>query len=300
MIMGSVPSSDRLITAAGAVVLRPTDRGPEALIVHRPHHDDWSLPKGKLDKNETPDLTAVREVAEETGVTIRLSRPLPDIRYQVEDRPKVVHWWLGVALEDGTEERAADGEVDEVRWVRLEKARELLTYDDERKLLDHAVSLTPTTPLIVVRHAKALPRKEWEGDDEARPLDGHGLDQTEKLTPRLVARGVGRVVSSPAWRCVATVLELASSLGLTIERQSVLSEPYGEANPQSVRTTCGEWRRQVSQSGTPTVFCGHRPVLPDMLAGFGMEDHFFEPAEMAIAHVDEHGEVLDIERIEAP
>lgn len=281
-------------------MLRPTDRGPEVLIVHRPHHDDWSLPKGKLDKGETPDLTAVREVAEETGVTIRLSRPLPDIRYHVGERPKVVHWWLGIVLEDGTEKRAADGEVDEVRWVRLEKARELLTYADEQELLDHAMSLPSTTPLLVVRHAKALPRKEWEGDDEARPLDGRGLDQTAKLTPRLVARGVGRVVSSPAWRCVATVLELASSLGLTIERQTVLTEPYGEANPQGVRTACGEWRRQVSQSGTPTVFCGHRPVLPDMLAGFGMEDHFFEPAEVAIAHVDEAGEVLAVERLEAP
>ena len=59
--------------AAGAVVVR---KGPEVLLVHRPKYDDWSFPKGKLDPGEHLTSCAVREVAEETGLDIRLGPPL--------------------------------------------------------------------------------------------------------------------------------------------------------------------------------------------------------------------------------
>ena len=70
------------IVAAGAVVLRP-DHGGEVLLVHRPRYDDWSWPKGKQDPGEHVTATAVREVLEETGVEIRLGRPLPPQWYAV-------------------------------------------------------------------------------------------------------------------------------------------------------------------------------------------------------------------------
>ena len=75
--------------AAGVVVFRP---GREVLLVHRPKYDDWSFPKGKLDRGESAPAAAVREVLEETGLRVRLGVPLavaalPGQRGPLEDRP---------------------------------------------------------------------------------------------------------------------------------------------------------------------------------------------------------------------
>jgi len=90
------------IQAAGAVVLRNIDDGArEVLVVHRPSYDDLSLPKGKLKPGEDLPTTAVREVAEETGINIRLTMPLQPIEYtgkystrdgKPKSRAKVVSW----------------------------------------------------------------------------------------------------------------------------------------------------------------------------------------------------------------
>ena len=61
------------VLAAGVVVFRP---GRRVLLVHRPKYDDWSFPKGKLDRGEHHTVAAVREVAEETGLHVRLG-PAP-------------------------------------------------------------------------------------------------------------------------------------------------------------------------------------------------------------------------------
>ena len=62
----------RTVLAAGAAVWRSGKAEMELLVVHRPRHGDWSLPKGKLDPGERLPVTAVREVLEETSVPIRL------------------------------------------------------------------------------------------------------------------------------------------------------------------------------------------------------------------------------------
>ena len=86
----SVPDPD--VIAAGAVVVR---KGA-VLLVHRPKYDDWSFPKGKQDPGEDDVVTAVREVAEETGVEVRLGMPLPSTAYvQLDGRTKLVHYWRG-------------------------------------------------------------------------------------------------------------------------------------------------------------------------------------------------------------
>ncbi|MDX6357641.1 MAG: 8-oxo-(d)GTP phosphatase, partial [Nocardioidaceae bacterium] len=65
-------SSPDDVLSAGAVVLR---KG-QVLLVHRPAYDDWSFPKGKLDRDEHAAVAAVREVGEETGLRVRLGVPL--------------------------------------------------------------------------------------------------------------------------------------------------------------------------------------------------------------------------------
>jgi 8-oxo-dGTP diphosphatase len=127
-------SSDE-IQAGGGVVL---DDDGRVLLVHRPKYDDWSLPKGKLDPGETFAQAALREVWEETGVRCELEGELPEVRYSVRGRPKVVRYWLMRVVDDlGFEPNA---EVDEVRWVSPEEAVEVLTYDRDKGVVAAAGS----------------------------------------------------------------------------------------------------------------------------------------------------------------
>ena len=106
------------VVAAGAVVTRKGPEGREVLLVHRPKYDDWSFPKGKQDPGEHVTATAVREVLEETGVEIRLGRPLRPQLYNVSGgRAKIVHYWVGhVVGDDDLSTYQANDEVDDLGW----------------------------------------------------------------------------------------------------------------------------------------------------------------------------------------
>ncbi len=124
----------KLVRAAGGVVTRDGDGGPQFLAVHRPRYDDWSLPKGKLERGESPEAAAAREIAEETGVVVRLGAALPDHRYTDRfGRPKVVHYWQMTPV--ATADRAPDDEVDETRWITAAEAATLLSYENDRRLV---------------------------------------------------------------------------------------------------------------------------------------------------------------------
>jgi 8-oxo-dGTP diphosphatase len=102
-------------------------------IVHRPRYDDWSLPKGKLDPEETFEQAALREVWEETGLRCRLGRELPSVEYEVRGRPKIVRYWLmSVEADSGF---TPNDEVDELRWLSPVDALDLLTYDRDRAVV---------------------------------------------------------------------------------------------------------------------------------------------------------------------
>jgi 8-oxo-dGTP diphosphatase len=123
-------SSDE-IQAAGGVLMRD---GLLA-VVHRPRYDDWSLPKGKLDRGESFEDAALREVWEETGIRARLERELPEVRYTVRERPKLVRYWL-MSVESERDSFEPNDEVDELRWLPPGAAVELLSYDRDKQLLD--------------------------------------------------------------------------------------------------------------------------------------------------------------------
>ena len=117
------------VEAAGGVVLSDG----QVLLVHRPRYDDWTLPKGKLDRGESFEEAALREVEEETGLVCRLGHELPSSEYRDnKDRPKIVRYWL-MEVEGG--EFEANDEVDEVRWVSLDEAADELTYERDREVL---------------------------------------------------------------------------------------------------------------------------------------------------------------------
>ena len=119
-----------MIRAAGGLVVGDDGR---VAIVHRPHHGDWSLPKGKLDEGESWEGAALREVEEECGLRCVLADELAPHDYEVGGVPKRVRWWRMTVGEDlGF---VPSGEVDELRWVTPEEAATLLTYAADRSLL---------------------------------------------------------------------------------------------------------------------------------------------------------------------
>ncbi len=118
------------VEAAGCVVRH----GDLIAIIHRPHYDDWSLPKGKLDPGETFEDAAVREVREEIGIDGTLGAELPSVEYEDrKGRSKVVRYWT-MEVDDVPEFRPND-EVDEVRWLPEAEARALLTYERDQAVL---------------------------------------------------------------------------------------------------------------------------------------------------------------------
>ena len=126
----------RVVQAAGGLLWRRRDDGTlEVLVVHRPKYDDWTLPKGKLDPGESHETAAAREVWEETGMRGRLGRELPATRYHDRHgRPKRVRYWEMQVEEGG--EFVPNHEVDEVRWVDLDTAARMLSYERDRALLE--------------------------------------------------------------------------------------------------------------------------------------------------------------------
>ena len=118
------------VNAAGGLVVRDE----RVCLVHRPKYEDWTLPKGKLDRGESFEDGALREVWEETGLRCRLVEELEPARYRDQKgRPKLVRYWaMEVVGDDGF---APNDEVDEVRWVPVEEAAERLSYEHDRRLV---------------------------------------------------------------------------------------------------------------------------------------------------------------------
>ncbi len=133
--------NDAEVRAAGGLVVRDRGEGPELAVVHRPRYDDWSLPKGKLERGEGWEEAALREVEEETGLRCALGRELEPARYRDrKGRTKLVRWWLMSPLGGSFE---AGDEVDELRWMTPEAAGELLDYEHDRDLVRSALAPRP-------------------------------------------------------------------------------------------------------------------------------------------------------------
>jgi 8-oxo-dGTP pyrophosphatase MutT (NUDIX family) len=284
------------ILAGGAVVTRehPT-RGTEVVIVHRKRYDDWTLPKGKTDAGESIPASAVREVWEETGVRIRLGLPLDRICYEAgKAGPKQVDYWGGVVLE--AHRRAPDAEVDVVSWLPVRAALSRLTFAHDHFLVQQYIEHPPTTPLIILRHAKAMDRKDWSKKDAARPINSRGRRQAELLVPMLAAYGVTGLVSSSSSRCVATMVPYARRRELAIQRHDKLSEEDGTDDPGGVAKLIRKVRDDALTARQPTALCVHRPVLPHVLEALDLSPATLVTGEFLVAHLTADGTVQAVER----
>jgi len=281
----------KLIRAAGCLVWRYGSREPEVLLVHRPRLDDWSFPKGKLDRRESAPAAAVREVQEETGLRVKLGIPLPDQHYLVRRNvPKVVHYWAATPPADANvTSYEPNHEIDRVRWFRVSKARRKLTYLHDAELLDTFAAMAfDSRPLVILRHAHARHRKTWRSDDEDRPLRAEGIRQSDRLVPLLSAYGMKRVLTSDAERCVDTVLPFVNSGRIRLQLDPTLSEEATDKKQvdKTMRRLLGNRKR--------VVVCSHRPVLPLVFKAIGLEPVALSPGGFVVVH-RRQGKIVAVE-----
>ena len=243
------------VLAAGALVWRLKNDKLQVLVVHRPRYDDWSFPKGKAEPGESMVLTAIREVAEETGRQIVLGRYLGKARRRLVSgrKKRTLYWAAQVLPEAGPGEGlraavkpASKREIDKVRWWKVKKAARKLTHADDKRLLARLVDWYESGQLqvhslVLVRHAKAVSRATWGygiNSEITRPLVmGRGQAQARDVAALLSAYGVRELVSSPWRRCVDTLAPYAHGCGLDLRSDEAFTEVSALMAPELMQAS---------------------------------------------------------------
>jgi 8-oxo-dGTP diphosphatase len=136
------PASLKRQISSGGVIYRKTGQNLEVVLVSVKNGRFWCLPKGLVDKGETPEVTAVREVREESGLSGRIVDELGDISYwyyiQGENTKcrKTVHFYLMEYVSGDTKDH--DFEVDGAEWFPLETALEKASFKGDRSIIERA------------------------------------------------------------------------------------------------------------------------------------------------------------------
>lgn len=280
-------------------------------MVHRPRYQDWSWPKGKLEPFESFPAAGVREVAEETGLQVRLGVPLPSAHYRLGDHSsKRVHYWAARGTFDPLPAPPRPREVDRTEWVSIDEAAGRLSRRGDRVQLEalveaHDLGTLDTYPLIIVRHGHSRPRNVWGRAESERPLIAAGRNQALNLVETLAAWQPTKVISSPWTRCVQTLQPMAKASGVKLKTKNKLSE---DGHRRDRAGTARVISKQLSK-GVPTVVCTHRPVLgtvlgvlaghaaPGLASELPRHDPFLEPGEVLVAHINRRSHrVVAVER----
>jgi len=279
------------VLAAGAICWRIVDGKARILLVHRGDRSDVSLPKGKLDPGETLPQTAVREIQEETGLTVSLGAPLGTVEYTLPSgKEKVVYYWSAEVSAHALElsKFVPNSEISSVEWVSLGKARKKLSYAHDVDVVDRFAARLKagrarTFAIIALRHGKAVPPSSWDGPDATRPLLQRGSDQALSVAPAIAAFAPEKLVSSSAVRCASTIAPLAGYLSLPVKETDKISQDAYEDGEASIADVVAK-RLKKRQTA---VLCSHGPVLPDIIEEVARQTH------SAIDHALRSSEMLD-------
>jgi 8-oxo-(d)GTP phosphatase len=257
-------ASAAVIRAAGAVLWRPSRRyGLRVALVHRPRYDDWSLPKGKTEPGEVAPVTAAREVEEETGFRAAIGRSLTTVSYKANGGPKTVQYFAARRVGGLF---APNKEVDRMEWLPVGKAAERMSYEfDQAVLRTFALEPAKLSGIVLVRHARAGHREEYDGEDETRPLDAKGRRQAEALVGELSVFAPTAVHSAPLERCRSTVAPLAESVGQDVLFESVLAEDAYRDDPAGARRRLVELAGTGEADGSTVVVCSQGGVIPGVV-----------------------------------
>lgn len=204
---------------------------------------------------------------------------------------QVDYWAARVHGDDDVAGYVRNDEIDDVEWVPWAEAERRLSYDHDRRTLAQARPLRRRTQaLVVLRHAQALARGSWDGDDRRRPLVPAGEAEAERLVAILEAFGVRQLHSSSSVRCVATVSPFVHATGWPLRSYDELSEEGVDAG------TIEDLVRELMTGAAGAVVCTHRTVIPSLLEPIALAQDEFAPAEMLVVH-HRKGAVVASERI---
>jgi 8-oxo-(d)GTP phosphatase len=289
------------ILAAGAVLWRKSEKKKiEVLIIHRPKYDDWTFPKGKAEIGEPLIACAYREVLEETNIETAFGPYLGEVEYLTNDGKKKVSFWSAKVVKE--KDFKPNTEVDQLKWVEVTKVKELLTLDTDRKILEQFLQIEPDTkPLILLRHAKAVTRDEWQGEDDDRPLDSYGQNQAKRLLAMYQVFNLEQIHSSDAVRCYDTVVAIAKGLSIKLEVTGKLSESTFKKDKEKAF----DYAKDLIKLNESVLLCSHNPILPKMLnkltkkSEVDADEGKLLPADGWVIHRIGK-EVIQIDRIDSP
>lgn len=276
-----------MIKAAGVLLWR--EREPlqvEVALIHRLAYDDWTFPKGKPESGETYLQTAYRECIEETGLVPTFGAYLGEIDYKYDGKKKRVFFWMAQATNINAK-FAPNPEVDKLSWMSVKEARHFLSYDEDREILRRFVRAERHSKVMIfLRHAKAIKRDEWLGEDSDRPLSHIGQLQSTKIHQNLRMYSVEEIHSSDAIRCIDTARAIADHLRLDVRSSDLLSE-YIYERDDNAATEYVDFLINFSRN---VVICGHNPIFQDMLLAFENGKEFgkglekLSPADAWVIH----------------
>jgi 8-oxo-dGTP diphosphatase len=274
-----------MIKAAGAVLWREeTPFELEVLLVHRPQYDDWSFPKGKAEEGESAIAASYREVKEETGYSAIFGQYLGFSSYKFGEGKKKVKYWMAHALPHA-DVFMPNSEVDKIEWVSIKEARHFLTYDEDREILDEFINRERyTSTLILLRHAKAVKRSDWNDYDLDRPLSPEGVEQAKRLVSQLEPFGIEGIFSSDASRCYSTVEPLSEYLTLKVTVAAELNE---ESYEKDSKLALNYVRHLMRYPGNQLV-AGHNPIIPETLTKLARVEYSAEDLDPADAWIVHH------------
>lgn len=269
------------VFAAGGVLWRGDPWDPGVAVIHRPKYDDWSLPKGKAKVGEHLIVTALREVREETGYRPRIGPFLTTFQYPVttggRTSTKVVTYW---SMRSAGGSFQANSEVDQMKWVSIDKARARLTAPSDRAVLDtFRLARRDTEPLLLIRHgATQEASRKTKGCPEGRPLNRAGRDQAVSLVPVLERLGVTDLLSADLAASVDMLTPFATATGLEVRREAQLNDAGFVGN----ETDVADLVRRDAASNEALVVCGGKRVIAGLLSTLGYSPYVRRPRETAL------------------
>ena len=289
------------ISAAGAVVWRKhKDNFTEVAIIHRPKYDDWSFPKGKLEVGESLIACAHREVLEETNLQTEFGPHLGQVEYFTPDGLKKVTYWGAKVIAE--KPFRTNTEVDQLKWIPITKVIEVLTNETDKEIFDKFVKVKfNSKPFILLRHAKAITREEWQGEDDDRPLSSSGQNQAMRLLSTYQVFNIDQIHSSDAVRCYDTVKSMAKGLDIKLEVSSKLSESTYKKDKEKAF----DYVRELIKEDKSILICSHNPILPKMLnkltkkSEIEADEDKLSPADGWVIHRSGK-EIIQIDRLDAP
>jgi len=289
------------ISAAGAVVWRKhKDNFTEVAIIHRPKYDDWSFPKGKLEIGESLISCAHREVLEETNLQTEFGPHLGQVEYFTPDGLKKVTYWSAKVIAE--KPFRTNSEVDQLKWIPITKVIEVLTNETDKEIFDKFVKVKfNSKPFILLRHAKAITRDEWQGEDDDRPLSSSGQNQAMRLLSTYQVFNIDQIHSSDAVRCYDTVKSMAKGLDIKLEVSSKLSESTYKKDKEKAF----DYVRELIKEDKSILICSHNPILPKMLnkltkkSEIEADEDKLSPADGWVIHRSGK-EIIQIDRLDAP